>query len=80
MLPLRCGSSGRPQGREFRNAKPAAARTAVFSVSESKKKPLEEERRQCGHEKVHVKHVEVKKYKWGMKPGGPQLTFVCRKY
>lgn len=60
--------------------KPAAARTAVFSVSKSKKKLLEEERRQCGHEKVHVKHVEVKKYKWGMKPGGPQLTFVRRKY
>lgn len=80
MISLWCGSSGRPQGREYQKAKPAAARTAVFSVSESKKKPLKEERRQCGHEKVNVKRVEVKNYKWGMKPGGPQLTFVRRKY
>lgn len=49
-------------------------RGSVFSVSENKTKSLKEERRQCDHEKVIVKCAEVKKYKRGMRLGGPQLT------
>lgn len=40
-------------------------------------KSLKEERRQCGHEKVLGKCVEVKQYKWGMRA---QLTGIHRRY
>lgn len=55
-------------------AKPPAASVAVFSVSKNKTKSLKGERRQCDHEKVIAERAEVKKYKWGMRLGGPQLT------
>lgn len=55
-------------------SKPPAANMAVLSVSKNKTKSLKEERRQYDHEKGIIKRIEVKKYKWARRLGGPQLT------
>lgn len=54
-------------------------RGSVLSLSKNKTKSLKEERRWYDHEKVIVKHVEVKKYKWGNEAGRPPAYLSSQK-